>query len=82
MLRAILLYSCEIVACDVVAMEKEQAIAFIKDQISKIRSFPEDELYQSGYVVGLTNAFLQVGLLTEDESDELLDLLTLEVRGF
>ena len=81
-LRAILLYSCEIVACDVVAMEKEQAIAFIKDQISKIRSVPEDELYQSGYVVGLTNAFLQVGLLTEDESDELLDLLTLEVRCF
>ena len=81
-LRAILLYSCEIVACDVVAMEKEQAIAFIKDQISKIRSVPEDELYQSGYVVGLTNAFLQVGLLTEDESAELLDLLTLEVRCF
>ena len=63
-------------------MDKDQAIAFIKDQILKIRSVPEDELYQSGYVFGLTNAFLQVGLLTEDESDELLDLLTLEVRGF
>ena len=29
-LRAILLYSCEIVACDVVAMEKEQALEFEK----------------------------------------------------
>ncbi len=28
-LRAILLYSCEIVACDVVAMEKEQAFEIV-----------------------------------------------------
>ena len=29
LLRAILLYSCEIVACDVVAMEKEQAFEIV-----------------------------------------------------
>lgn len=63
-------------------MDKIQAIDFVKDQISKLCAIPGDELYQKGYVTGLINAFLQVGLLAEDESDELLDLLTLEVRAF
>ncbi|WP_120430015.1 hypothetical protein [Acinetobacter baylyi] len=63
-------------------MNKEQALDFIKDQISKIDEFADDSIYQSGYVMGLINAFHQSGLLTQAESDEMIDLATAQVRGF
>ena len=63
-------------------MDKEQALDFIKDQISKIDEFSDDSVYQSGYVMGLINAFHQSALLSEAESDEMIDLATVQVRGF
>jgi len=62
-------------------MNKEQAKDFVKDQISKLRAIPQEERFQSGYCNGLIAGFFHSGLITVDEFDELIDLLTEEIRS-
>jgi len=60
-------------------MDNEQAIHFIKEQISELHSISDNRTFQAGYVNGLMAAFLRADLLTVNEFADLHDLLVLEL---
>lgn len=62
-------------------MDKEQAIEFVKEQISQLHTISDNRSFQSGYANGLMSAFLRADLLTVDEFTDLHDLLIAEIRS-